>query len=204
MEGFVQILNKFTLGSFLGAPRSHTRHACPFPRIKYAASRKWDMSLSSSTSNKTQCAACERAGGGENKCGFCIEKAKRLPNTDGSSDAASVASTKRARECHYCHSEGHVVRVCPKRQAAEQARQARAELECFYCKQKGHMVAECAERRKWEAERECFFCGRRGHMVADCAKAARARAPAKATGKQDSKVVPLTNHRLMVRWLGQA
>ena len=162
------------------------------------------MSLSSSTSNKTQCAACERAGGGENKCGFCIEKAKRLPNTDGSSDAASVASTKRARECHYCHSEGHVVRVCPKRQAAEQARQARAELECFYCKQKGHMVAECAERRKWEAERECFFCGRRGHMVADCAKAARARAPAKATGKQDSKVVPLTNHRLMVRWLGQA
>ena len=80
------------------------------------------------------------------------------------SDAASDASTKKARECYYCHEEGHVAADCSK---LRKAKQALAERECFYCKQKGHLASDCAEKKKAAerkaareamAERECFYC----------------------------------------------
>ena len=91
------------------------------------------------------------------------------------SDAASDASTKKARECYYCYEEGHVAADCSKLQAAMQAM---AERECFYCKQKGHVASYCAvkaaERKAALAERECFYCKQKGHVASDCAEKKKA------------------------------
>ena len=80
------------------------------------------------------------------------------------SDASSDASTKKARECYYCHEEGHVAADCSKLQAAMQAM---AERECFYCKQKGHLASDCAEKKK-AAERKAK-CPKRVVRVPDVA-----------------------------------
>ena len=111
---------------------------------------------------------------------------------DGTSDAASVASTKKATKCFFCHEEGHVAAVCSKLQAAKKAR---AERQCFYCQQRGHVVSDCAEKKKAverkaareaaKAERACFFCFEKGHVKGDCAEfkafvERKARAAAKA------------------------
>ena len=106
---------------------------------------------------------------------------------DGTSDVASVASTKKATKCYFCHEEGHVAAVCSKLQAAKKAR---AERQCFYCNKQGHVVSDCAVERKAareaaKAERACFFCFEKGHVKGDCAEfkafvERKARAAAKA------------------------
>ena len=82
------------------------------------------------------------------------------------SDAASDASTKKARECYYCHEEGHVAADCSKLQAAMQAM---AERECFYCKQKGHLASDCAEKKKEKAAERKASCSQRVAPISDVA-----------------------------------
>ena len=97
------------------------------------------------------------------------------------SDAASDASTKKARECYYCHEEGHVAADCSK---LRKAKQAMAERECFYCKQKGHLASDCAEKKK-AAERKA---AREAAIASDCAerkKAAERKAAREAMAERE-------------------
>ena len=107
------------------------------------------MNTNANLNTAAQCPACQQAGG-ECACGIffrVLEKAKCTPkpmqkakrNTDDASDAASVASTKKAterRECFYCWKKGHVVSNCPVKKAAQQ---------CFFCCEMGHVKGDCAK-----------------------------------------------------------
>ena len=145
------------------------------------------MSLSSSYSSMimnnnanlntaAQCPACQQAGG-ECACGIffrVLQKAKCTPkpmqkakrNTDDASDAASVASTKRAtgrRECFYCRKKGHVMSDCPAKKAAQ---------ECFFCFQKGHIKGDCAKLRAHVQAKEAAKAAKAAKAAPKAAKAA--------------------------------